>query len=262
MGRPTGTDLVQARLSVHHHGALVAQLGERVHHEIQEAGVGHADDLAARSGRIGQRPQEVHDRGDPEFAAHRDHMAHGGVEEGREHEDDPRLCKDRDHRFRGQLHHDAQRLQNVRAPALRGEGAIAVLRDPHAPGRNDQRGRCRDVEGRHPPAPGPAGVDEGIPVGRPHRDHRSAQRLDAARNFRRRQPLVCSAARSAPVRIRDALPDTMWPKAAAASRRVRSSPPTTFASSGTRSNSAVFVVLFTPFPPLRLTRPGQRVGCR
>ena len=65
-------------------------------------------------------------------------------------------CHHRDRR----VDRDAERLEHVGAAALRGERAVAVLRDAHARARDDERRRRRDVEGVDRPAAGAAGVDQ------------------------------------------------------------------------------------------------------
>ena len=88
---------------------------------------------------------------------------------------------------------DAERLEHVGAAALRGEGAVAVLRDPHAGARREQRGRRRDVERVDRAAAGAAGVDEIVrTVGR-QVNHRAAERVRRAGDFVRRLALHAQA---------------------------------------------------------------------
>ena len=86
--------------AVDHEGALVAQLAQRPGDQAEELRVRHAYHLAPGAGRVGEGPEEVHERGDAEPAPHRRHVAHGGMEEGREHEDDPHLLQDLAHALR------------------------------------------------------------------------------------------------------------------------------------------------------------------
>jgi hypothetical protein len=57
---------------------------------------------------------------------------------------------------------DAERLQHVGAPALRRVGSVAVLGDPHAGARGDERRDGGNIERAHRPAPGARGIDEFI----------------------------------------------------------------------------------------------------
>jgi hypothetical protein len=183
-------ELVHADLAVHDQRVQVAELPQRPGDHRHHRRVGDAHDLPARSGRVGQRPQQVHDRRDAELAAHRPHVAHGGVEQRREHEHDPDLFQDVRHPGGLQVDADAERLQHVRASAARGERAVPVFRDADPRPGGHQRGDRRDVERRHAPSTRARGVDQRVGVLGAHGDHRAPKRAHAARDLGGGRPLA------------------------------------------------------------------------
>ena len=93
---------------------------------------------------------------------------------GREEEGDAEVGEASLRGRTGDLHVEADRLQRVRRARLGTGGAVAVLGDRHAAGRDDQRHRGRDVERVMAVAAGAADVDR-TGAGR-DRDHPFAQR--------------------------------------------------------------------------------------
>ena len=77
----------------------------------------------------------------------------------------------------------AERFEHVGAAALRGEGAVAVLGDPHAGSRREQRGRRGDVECADRAAAGAAGVHELVRALCREVNHRAAKRACRAGHF-------------------------------------------------------------------------------
>ena len=98
----------------------------------------------------------------------------------------------------------AERLEHVGRAALARGRAVAVLRDPAARARRDERGRGRHVEGR-PPAAGAGGVDEVVAR---RRRAGASERIVCARPAISStvSPFVRSAIRKAAVCASEALP--------------------------------------------------------
>ena len=128
----------------------------------RRAGAGDATPMTwrPRARGIRQRPDEVHQRLDRHLAARRPHVPHRRVHRGREHEHDPRAVEHVAHPLHRNVDRDAERLEDVGAAGARRERAVAVLRDPHAGARGEQRRRGRDVERGHRAAAGAARVHE------------------------------------------------------------------------------------------------------
>ncbi len=144
-----------------------------------------------------------------------------GVVERGEHEDDPRLLQHRRLLLRRQIQPYPQRLQHVRAPALRGEASVAVLRHPHPRARRQQRGRGGDVEGGQRAPAGAAGVHHLLGPARAGTGtmaRRSA--LTPPATSAGTIPRVRSATRSAAICTGLALPPMIRPKASSASSEV------------------------------------------
>ena len=101
--------------------------------------VGHAEDLAADPGRVGQRPEDVEHGRDAELAPGRAGVAHRRVEPGGEAEADARLGRCRRPRPSGvELDRHPERLQQVGRAARRRSGPVAVLAHRHAGAGDDQ----------------------------------------------------------------------------------------------------------------------------
>ena len=79
----------------------------------------------------------------------------------------------------------AELLEHVRAAALRGERAVAVLRDAHSGTRDEQRRGGRDVERVDRPAARAARVDQLVRTFGRHDDHRLPKRADHRRQLLR-----------------------------------------------------------------------------
>ena len=68
-------ELVEAVGAVHDPGALRAEHAERPRHQLGQLGPRHADDLATRAGRVGQRAEQVEGGAHAELAAQRPRRA-------------------------------------------------------------------------------------------------------------------------------------------------------------------------------------------
>ena len=167
----------------------------------------HADQLAPRAGRVGQRPEQVEDRAHAQRAPHGPRVAHGGVVGGRVQVAEAVAL---DH-LRGLLGREvdrhAERLEHVgRARARRGR-AVTVLGDGAAAGGRDEGRRRGDVERARAVAAGAGGVDQVVARGRhgddvrAHRARRADQLVDGLALGRAARP---AGPRSGPGRPRRA----------------------------------------------------------
>ena len=104
----------------------------------------------------------------------------------REHEDDARVAQRARHHLDRSVDRDAERLEHVGAAALRGERAVAVLRDAHSrAGATSSAAAVEMLKVLIVAAAGAAGVDE-IVAREPRKlDHRVAERADDGGELRR-----------------------------------------------------------------------------
>jgi hypothetical protein len=171
--------LVESILAGHYQRPVDPQSRQRARHALQVAGVGDADQLAPRAGRVGQRAEEVEDRPHRQLAAHRDHEARGLMMRRGEHEAEAGLVDAAGDRVGAEVDARAHRLEHVGAAGEPGGRAVAVLGQRAARAGGDQGGGGRDVEGRAPAA-GAGGVEQVVaPAG-----HGRGQRAHGARQAR------------------------------------------------------------------------------
>ena len=126
-------------------GAPRAELGEHVGDRAHERRRVDADDLRARAGRVGQRPEHVEDRPRRELAAHRSRVPHRRMMRRREQEAEAELV-DRALDLRGRKLELGSRAPRARPPTRtptrpRGCRASRRLRRP-PPRRAPRRSRC------------------------------------------------------------------------------------------------------------------------
>ena len=145
---------------MHDEGPLRAQVFQDVRKHLRKLRIVDADKLGGGAGGIRQGAQHVEDRPDADFPARSDGVFHGAVQSGREQKADADLLEALLDDFRFYIDVDAQRLQDVGAAATAGDGAVAVLGHGESGRRDDKGGRGGDIEGVHPVAAGPAGVDD------------------------------------------------------------------------------------------------------
>ncbi len=91
-------------------------------------------------------PRKLNVVGHAELPAGRTEEPHRRVVAGREAEADAGLLDAARHALGPELDRDAERLEHVGRAALRRRGAVAVLHDPRARARRDQRRHRRDVD--------------------------------------------------------------------------------------------------------------------
>ena len=139
-------DLVHTVAAVDHHGVFGAQTLQCTHLDAHQIGMKHAHQDVGCRGRVGQRPQDVEDGFDAQFAAHRGHGLHRRMVVGGEHEAHADLIDAaRDH-VRRQIDIDAQALEHVGAAAFARHAAPAVLAHLGACCGGHEHGAGGDVE--------------------------------------------------------------------------------------------------------------------
>ena len=114
-------------------------------------------------GRVGEGAEEVEGRRRAQLAAHRRGEAHRRMEALGEAEADADLADTAAHALGTEVDDDAERLEHVHGPALRGCRPTAVLGDPRPGGGGHDGGHGRDVDGAGAVAAGATGVDERHP---------------------------------------------------------------------------------------------------
>ena len=157
-----GGELVEPVVAEEHHRALGAELGAAC--RASASAIAGSDTPTAwrrTPRRVGERAEEVERGGHAELAcAAGPSEAHRRVEPRREAEPDAGLVDAARDAVRAEVDRDAERLEHVGRAALRRRGPVAVLRDPRARARRDERGHRRDVDGARAVAAGAAGVDQ------------------------------------------------------------------------------------------------------
>jgi hypothetical protein len=127
---------------VHDERSLGPELREHARHLVRHAGIAHAQHLPAHARRIRERPEEVEHRRHAQLPAGGNGMPHRRVETRREAEADPGLVHAAGNCGGLEIDGDAERLEEISAPARRRGGAIAVLAHLHAgPGDDERRDR-------------------------------------------------------------------------------------------------------------------------
>ena len=113
-------------------------------------------------GGVGQRTEEVEDRGDAELAPrHRSGVPQRGVIERREQEADADPVDDLLLLLGREVEHDAQRLEHISGTAGRRGRAVAVLDHPGTRRRGDDRRHRGDVDRVRSVTAGADDVDRG-----------------------------------------------------------------------------------------------------
>ena len=90
-----------------------AEPSEGLRHAAGDGGVGDADDLPVRAGRVGERAEDVEHGSDPDFAARPGGEAHGRVESLGEHESEAGSLDAGRHRLGRERYLDAERFQYI-----------------------------------------------------------------------------------------------------------------------------------------------------
>ena len=139
-------DLVHAVVPAHDERAARAEAVERLGERAQERRVGDADHVLLHASGVGERAEVVEDRLELQLAPRGRHEPHRGMQVAREEEADAVRADALRDGLRRRVEVVAERLQHVGRAALRGRGAVAVLRDRHARARCDEGGRGGHVE--------------------------------------------------------------------------------------------------------------------
>ena len=119
-----------------------------------------AEQDVGRTGRIGQRPQDVEEGAHAELPAHRRDVLHRGVVIRCEHEADAGPGDAVGDLSGIERQADAERLDHVGAARLAADAAPAMLADPGAGGGDHEHRAGRDVEGVGAVAAGADDVDQ------------------------------------------------------------------------------------------------------
>ena len=131
--------------AVDHQRPLRAESMDHLREPPGRSRVADAEQLATGAGRVGEWPEQVERRPDPDLLPGRAGVAHGRMERRREQEREPEFGEGGRGRRGVVVDADAERVEHVRRACLRGDRPIAVLRDRHArpPQRRARRpSRC------------------------------------------------------------------------------------------------------------------------
>jgi tRNA pseudouridine38-40 synthase len=165
------------------------QSPERIGNQRGTRSIGHAHNLTSDAGRVQQRPQQIHDGGDPKLFAHWPQVAHRGVVVRREQEYQAAGLEHLRGPLRSEIDVDTQRLEDVGRPGFGGVAPVAVLGDGNSGPGHEEGSGGRDVEGSDLSSPSPAGIDQGIGRLETHLHHRYPESLSGSRHFVGRLPL-------------------------------------------------------------------------
>jgi hypothetical protein len=158
--------LVQPRISdlaADDHGAAHAEGLENARQHGTKLRTRHAHKLRGGPRGVEQRAEEVEERALPALGANFARGAdvpEGGMIEGRKKKGEMMLAQGTGGGFGRQINFDAERLQNVRTPGLRSDGAIAMLGDRYSGGSANQGDCCRNVESIQAVSAGAANVKD------------------------------------------------------------------------------------------------------
>ena len=130
-------------------GGLSSQIGENLAEDVGEHRVEHPNELMVGPRWVQQGTEQIEER--PlsfrrEDFPRLDHGLEGRVIHRREEEAQTDGLDPARHFFRWEIDLHPQCLQHIRATALRGHAPIAVFGDAHPARRQDEHGRCGDVE--------------------------------------------------------------------------------------------------------------------
>jgi len=113
-------------------GPLRSQIFQHPGKHLCQPGIIDADQLACRTGWVRQRPQHIEDRADTDLPPRTDGVFHRPMQPGSEEKSDPDLLHTFLDDLRCRTDVDPQGLQDIRAAAATGDGAIAVFRHGQA----------------------------------------------------------------------------------------------------------------------------------
>ncbi len=167
-------------LTMDDESALAAELDESFRHDPGHRRLVDSEKLPVREGGIGERPEKIEERSDPERSSHRSDVRHRGMEDGSEEKGETRRVETARRFRRAEAQNRSGRLEDVGASRLGGHAPVTVLRDRPSRGRHHESGGGRDVEGPRPVAPRAAGVEKGPHLGR-DRDAMGSHRAGAGR---------------------------------------------------------------------------------
>ena len=138
--------LVESVLPGYHQRPVDAETRQCTGDRLEVARIRDSDQLPARAGRVGQRPEEVEDRPHGQLAANSGHETGRLVMRGSEHEAEARFVDAPSDGGGVEVDPRSQRLQQVGGARRAPRRAVAVLGDRAAGAGGDQRRRRRHVE--------------------------------------------------------------------------------------------------------------------
>ena len=156
-GRRRGGQLVQPVVTAEHE-CRGSPAGKDGGHHRRKPLVGHPHSLRGGLRGVRQWPEDVEHGRHPDLPASGRRVPQCRVKDRRETEPDACLPHAGGHIVGPQVHHDAERLQQVGRSAGRRRRPVAVLDDGPAGAGDDQRGQGGQVDGVRPVATRAAGV--------------------------------------------------------------------------------------------------------
>ena len=140
---------------------LAAEFPQRFRRQFAQVRIVDTHYLKGRARGIRQRPREIKEGANPDFAARPAHLFHCRmVRWGEQKTDSDGVNAGGGLRGR-KVNPSPQRFQNVGAAADAGNGAVAVLGDRNAARRRHERRRCRNVEDAKRAAACAARIEQG-----------------------------------------------------------------------------------------------------
>ena len=119
--------LVHAVAAIDHQRMLGTQALQSANLDAHQIGVKHAHQNVRRTGRIGERTQNIEDGSDAQLFAHRRHVFHGGVVVGGKHKSNAHLLHALRNFFGRQVDVDAQTLEHIGTARFTADTAPAML---------------------------------------------------------------------------------------------------------------------------------------
>ena len=143
---PRGRDLVQSIRPVGDPRTLRTELAEGSRDKVRVVRSGNPDELPSHARRVGQWAQQVERRADAEFAPGCTRVTHRGVKRWGEQERNLTFRQTAvNHRRRG-VGRDPQGRKQIGAATTAGHCTVAVFRNRHPTGCEDERRQRGDIE--------------------------------------------------------------------------------------------------------------------
>ena len=140
-------DFVQTAFAAHDQNVFGTKLFQYARQDAAQVNVEHAQELVRRTGRVGQRAQNIENTSKPERTAHGRDVAHRAVMVLGKHKAQACLTDAFGDLLRCNVQHRAHLLHHVRRAAGRGNGTPAVFGDFRACRSSDKHGSRGNIEG-------------------------------------------------------------------------------------------------------------------